>query len=61
MTPLRDLAGEDQLSLVAYIDRTGARVELHSALLHEEAGQVTGRQWPMHRPRRPTGPSGTSS
>ncbi|MGW1808067.1 baeRF2 domain-containing protein [Streptomyces sp. NPDC002078] len=50
VTPLLDLAGEDPLSLVAYIDRTGARIELRSALLHEEAGQVTGsRQWPMHR------------
>jgi hypothetical protein len=51
VTPLLDLAGEDPLSLVAYIDRTGARIELRSALLHEEAGQVTGRQWPVHRSR----------
>ncbi|PKW11077.1 hypothetical protein SAMN05428944_1712 [Streptomyces sp. 1222.5] len=49
VTPLLDLAGEDPVSLVAYIDRTGADLELRSALLHEEAGQVTGRQWPMHR------------
>ncbi|MGW2488084.1 baeRF2 domain-containing protein [Streptomyces sp. NPDC001606] len=49
VTPLLDLAGEDPVSLVAYIDRTGAVLELRSALLHEEAGQVTGRQWPMHR------------
>jgi hypothetical protein len=50
VTPLLDLAGEDPVSLVAYIDRTGADFELRSALLHEEAGQVTGsRQWPMHR------------
>ncbi|MFJ3812434.1 Vms1/Ankzf1 family peptidyl-tRNA hydrolase [Streptomyces sp. NPDC090073] len=49
VTPLLDLAGEDPVSLVAYIDRTGADLELRSALLHEEAGQVTGRQWPVHR------------
>ncbi|WP_030983961.1 Vms1/Ankzf1 family peptidyl-tRNA hydrolase [Streptomyces sp. NRRL WC-3744] len=50
VTPLLDLAGEDPVSLVAYIDRTGAGFELRSAVLQEEAGHVTGtRQWPMHR------------
>ncbi|MBL1083865.1 hypothetical protein JK359_18145 [Streptomyces actinomycinicus] len=50
VTPLLDLAGEDPVSLVAYIDRTGADLELRSAVLQEEAGHVTGsRQWPMHR------------
>ncbi|MFF5533340.1 Vms1/Ankzf1 family peptidyl-tRNA hydrolase [Streptomyces cinerochromogenes] len=50
VTPLLDLAGEDPVSLVAYIDRTGADFELRSAVLQEEAGHVTGsRQWPMHR------------
>ncbi|MEV6840740.1 Vms1/Ankzf1 family peptidyl-tRNA hydrolase [Streptomyces sp. NPDC051133] len=49
VTPLLDLAGEDPVSLVAYIDRTGADFELRSALLHETAGGVTGRQWPVHR------------
>ncbi|MEV4336479.1 Vms1/Ankzf1 family peptidyl-tRNA hydrolase [Streptomyces sp. NPDC049590] len=50
VTPLLDLAGEDPVSLVAYIDRTGADFELRSAVLCEEAGHVTGsRQWPMHR------------
>ncbi|MEU6664976.1 Vms1/Ankzf1 family peptidyl-tRNA hydrolase [Streptomyces sp. NPDC046727] len=50
VTPLLDLAGEDPVALVAYIDRTGADFELRSAVLREEAGQVTGsRQWPMHR------------
>ncbi|CAL9400930.1 Vms1/Ankzf1 family peptidyl-tRNA hydrolase [Streptomyces sp. enrichment culture] len=50
VTPLLDLAGEDPVSLVAYIDRTGADFELRSAVLREEAGHVTGsRQWPMHR------------
>ncbi|MFE2077415.1 baeRF2 domain-containing protein [Streptomyces misionensis] len=49
VTPLLDLAGEDPLSLVAYVDRTGADFELRSALRHEEAGEVAGRQWPVHR------------
>ncbi|GGY86183.1 hypothetical protein GCM10010300_33000 [Streptomyces olivaceoviridis] len=50
VTPLLDLAGEDPVSLVAYIDRTGADFELRSAVLQEETGHVTGsRQWPMHR------------
>ncbi|MEU3413554.1 Vms1/Ankzf1 family peptidyl-tRNA hydrolase [Streptomyces sp. NPDC006658] len=52
VTPLLDLAGEDPVSLVAYIDRAGAEFELRSAVLREEAGQVrVGRQWPMHRAR----------
>ncbi|MHB9757852.1 baeRF2 domain-containing protein [Streptomyces sp. BYX5S] len=48
-TPLLDLAGEDPLCLVAYIDRTGADFELRSARGESEAGAVTGRQWPIHR------------
>ncbi|QTE02086.1 Vms1/Ankzf1 family peptidyl-tRNA hydrolase [Streptomyces cyanogenus] len=50
VTPLLDLAGEDPVSLVAYIDRTGADFELRGAVLREDAGHVTGsRQWPVHR------------
>ncbi|MFZ3560912.1 Vms1/Ankzf1 family peptidyl-tRNA hydrolase [Streptomyces sp. BH055] len=48
-TPLLDLAGEDPLCLVAYIDRTGADFELRSARGESEAGKVTGQQWPVHR------------
>ncbi|MET8471634.1 Vms1/Ankzf1 family peptidyl-tRNA hydrolase [Streptomyces sp. NPDC006422] len=48
-TPLLDLAGEDPLCLVAYIDRTGADFELRSARGESTAGKVTGQQWPVHR------------
>ncbi|MBQ1091247.1 Vms1/Ankzf1 family peptidyl-tRNA hydrolase [Streptomyces sp. B93] len=47
--PLLDLAGEDPVCVVAYIDRRGADFELRSALAREEAGTVAGRQWPVHR------------
>ncbi|MHC5262221.1 baeRF2 domain-containing protein [Streptomyces sp. UC4497] len=48
-TPLLDLAGEDPLCLVAYVDRTGADFELRSARGESQAGKVTGQQWPVHR------------
>ncbi|TQE18844.1 hypothetical protein Sipo8835_40225 [Streptomyces ipomoeae] len=47
--PLLDLAGEDPVCLVAYVDRRGARFELRGALGGEDAGAVVGRQWPVHR------------
>ncbi|MFC4329601.1 Vms1/Ankzf1 family peptidyl-tRNA hydrolase [Streptomyces andamanensis] len=47
--PLLDLAGEDPVAIVAYVDRKGADFELRSALGRREAGTVTGRQWPLHR------------
>ncbi|WP_329139695.1 baeRF2 domain-containing protein [Streptomyces sp. NBC_00670] len=50
-TPLLELAGEDPVCLVAYIDRRGADFELRGALGREDAGSVTGRQWPIHRTR----------
>ncbi|MFJ8463936.1 baeRF2 domain-containing protein [Streptomyces swartbergensis] len=49
VTPLLELAGEDPVCVVAYVDRKGADFELRSALGREEAGSVTGRQWPVHR------------
>ncbi|MYU25205.1 Vms1/Ankzf1 family peptidyl-tRNA hydrolase [Streptomyces sp. SID8352] len=49
VAPLLDLAGEDPLSVVAYIDRKGADFELRTALGSRDAGSVTGRQWPLHR------------
>ncbi|MEU6178991.1 baeRF2 domain-containing protein [Streptomyces coeruleorubidus] len=49
VTPLLELAGEDPVCVVAYVDRKGADFELRSALGREEAGGVTGRQWPVHR------------
>ncbi|GAA2249330.1 hypothetical protein GCM10010145_15930 [Streptomyces ruber] len=46
--PLLELAGEDPLCLVAYIDRRGADFELRSSALgSRDAGTVTGRQWPL--------------
>lgn len=47
--PLLELAGEDPVCLVAYVDRRGADLELRSALGRQDAGSVTGRQWPVHR------------
>ncbi|MFI6851435.1 Vms1/Ankzf1 family peptidyl-tRNA hydrolase [Streptomyces sp. NPDC050416] len=49
VTPLLELAGEDPVCVVAYVDRKGADFELRSALGREDAGSVTGRQWPVHR------------
>ncbi|MFJ9737551.1 Vms1/Ankzf1 family peptidyl-tRNA hydrolase [Streptomyces sp. NPDC101166] len=49
VTPLLELAGQDPLCLVAYVDRRGADLELRSGLGRQEAGTVTGRQYPIHR------------
>ncbi|GGL80842.1 hypothetical protein GCM10010129_25560 [Streptomyces fumigatiscleroticus] len=49
VAPLLELAGEDPVCVVAYIDRKGADFELRSALGSDDAGGVTGRQWPVHR------------
>ncbi|GAA0652941.1 Vms1/Ankzf1 family peptidyl-tRNA hydrolase [Streptomyces thermocarboxydovorans] len=49
VTPLLELAGEDPVCIVAYVDRKGADFELRSALGRDDAGGVTGRQWPVHR------------
>ncbi|MEU0385432.1 baeRF2 domain-containing protein [Streptomyces chartreusis] len=49
VTPLLELAGEDPVCVVAYVDRKGADFELRSGLGSEAAGSVTGRQWPVHR------------
>ncbi|MGW0822622.1 baeRF2 domain-containing protein [Streptomyces sp. NPDC002845] len=48
-TPLLELAGEDPVCVVAYVDRRGAAFELRGALGTEDAGAVAGRQWPVHR------------
>jgi hypothetical protein len=47
--PLLDLAGEDPLCVVAYVDRKGADFELRGARGSRDAGSVAGRQWPVHR------------
>lgn len=49
VAPLLDLAGEDPVAIVAYVDRRGADFELRSALGRREAGTVAGRPWPLHR------------
>ncbi|MFF8593679.1 Vms1/Ankzf1 family peptidyl-tRNA hydrolase [Streptomyces sp. NPDC015220] len=47
--PLLELAGEDPVAIVAYVDRKGADFELRSSLGRERAGTVVGQQWPIHR------------
>ncbi|WP_128382069.1 Vms1/Ankzf1 family peptidyl-tRNA hydrolase [Streptomyces cavernae] len=47
--PLLELAEQEPVCLVAYIDRRGAEFELRGALGSENAGEVRGRQWPIHR------------
>ncbi|MER6403671.1 Vms1/Ankzf1 family peptidyl-tRNA hydrolase [Streptomyces viridosporus] len=49
VAPLLELAGEDPVCVVAYVDRKGADFELRSALGRDDADGVTGRQWPIHR------------
>lgn len=49
LTPLLDLAAQEPVCLVAYIDRTGADLELRSPLGGRPAGHVEGRDWPIHR------------
>ncbi|MFJ8787612.1 Vms1/Ankzf1 family peptidyl-tRNA hydrolase [Streptomyces sp. NPDC102462] len=49
VAPLLELAGEDPLCLVAYVDRRGADFELRSAVGSREAGSVTAQPWPLHR------------
>ncbi|MGW7210606.1 baeRF2 domain-containing protein [Streptomyces sp. NPDC054837] len=52
LTPLLELSGQDPACLVAYVDRTGADFELRGAAGRQDAGQVKGRQWPVHRTAR---------
>ncbi|WP_369173751.1 Vms1/Ankzf1 family peptidyl-tRNA hydrolase [Streptomyces sp. R28] len=47
--PLLELAGEDPVCVVAYVDRRGAAFELRTALGRRDVGSVTGRQHPIHR------------
>ncbi|MGA5096259.1 Vms1/Ankzf1 family peptidyl-tRNA hydrolase [Streptomyces lavendulocolor] len=49
LAPLLDLAAQEPVCLVAYIDRTGADLELRSPLGGTPAGHVEGRDWPVHR------------
>ncbi|MFF4884827.1 Vms1/Ankzf1 family peptidyl-tRNA hydrolase [Streptomyces nigra] len=47
--PLLELAGEDPVCVVAYVDRKGADFELRDALGERDAGSVKGREHPIHR------------
>ncbi|MCS0638550.1 Vms1/Ankzf1 family peptidyl-tRNA hydrolase [Streptomyces sp. LP05-1] len=47
--PLLDLSAQEPVALVAYVDRTGADLELRTPLGGRPAGQVKGRDWPVHR------------
>ncbi|MFF0162106.1 Vms1/Ankzf1 family peptidyl-tRNA hydrolase [Streptomyces sp. NPDC005263] len=47
--PLLELAGENPVCVVAYIDRKGADFELRAGRGRQDAGSVTGRQYPVHR------------
>ncbi|MCK8679571.1 baeRF2 domain-containing protein [Streptomyces lichenis] len=47
--PLLDLAAAEPVCLVAYIDRTGADLELRGPGGERLAGTVQGRDWPVHR------------
>ncbi|MFM9629183.1 MULTISPECIES: baeRF2 domain-containing protein [Streptomyces] len=49
LTPLLELSSQDPVCLVAYIDRTGADFERRGAAGPQDAGQVEGRQHPVHR------------
>ncbi|MFF9867356.1 Vms1/Ankzf1 family peptidyl-tRNA hydrolase [Streptomyces sp. NPDC013953] len=49
LSPLLDLAAQEPVCLVAYIDRTGADLELRTPLGGRPAGSVEGRTWPVHR------------
>ncbi|MEU6811431.1 Vms1/Ankzf1 family peptidyl-tRNA hydrolase [Streptomyces sp. NPDC046831] len=47
--PLLDLAGEDPVAIVAYVDRKGADFELRNARGRQRAGAVAARQYRVHR------------
>jgi hypothetical protein len=47
--PLLELAEDDPLCLVAYIDRKGAEFELTGPHGTHDVGGVTGKDWPLHR------------
>ncbi|MET9800621.1 Vms1/Ankzf1 family peptidyl-tRNA hydrolase [Streptomyces sp. NPDC006368] len=49
LSPLLDLAALEPVCLVAYIDRTGADLELRTAFGTRSAGQVEGRTWPVRK------------
>ncbi|MFC5803217.1 Vms1/Ankzf1 family peptidyl-tRNA hydrolase [Streptomyces formicae] len=49
VAPLLDLAVQEPVCLVAYIDRTGADLELRGPLGSHPAGEAEGKDWPLYR------------
>ncbi|WP_267244746.1 Vms1/Ankzf1 family peptidyl-tRNA hydrolase [Streptomyces sp. PR69] len=49
VAPLLDLAAQEPVCLVVYIDRQGADLELRTPLGATGAGSAVGRDWPLHR------------
>lgn len=49
VAPLLELAPDEPDCLVAYIDRTGADLELRTPSTRRSEGQVHGLDWPVHR------------
>jgi hypothetical protein len=49
VAPLLELADQDPVCVVAYVDRKGADFELRTPLIREKVNTVTGRQHPVHR------------
>lgn len=52
LAPLLDGPGEELLCLVAYVDRTGADLELRGGWMTHDIGTVRGREHPEHRTGR---------
>ncbi|MEW2633015.1 Vms1/Ankzf1 family peptidyl-tRNA hydrolase [Streptomyces sp. NPDC048389] len=52
VSPLLDLAAREPVCLVAYIDRTGADLEVRTPLGSRAAGEAHGKDWPIHRTGR---------
>ncbi|SHH76069.1 baeRF2 domain-containing protein [Streptomyces sp. 3214.6] len=48
VAPLLELADQDPVCVVAYIDRKGADFELRTPLAREKVDTVSGRQYPVH-------------
>ncbi|MFF4587406.1 Vms1/Ankzf1 family peptidyl-tRNA hydrolase [Streptomyces sp. NPDC001388] len=49
VAPLLELADQDPVCVVAYIDRKGADFELRTPWTREKVDTVSGRQYPVHR------------
>lgn len=52
VAPLLDLAAQEPVCLVAYVDRLGADLEVRTPLGSRSAGHAEGWDWPVHRAGR---------